>query len=327
MTSTPNQISTIDKRQIATQEEPKDLSWFLTKTKFARRLESVLGSKCPQFVSSVIDVANSFDKPVNPESVCESAMIAATLDLPVNKNLGFAWIVPYKSECQFQMGFKGYIQLALRTGQYKALNALAINEGVFVGRNEIGEPIMDWTKLDESMETVGYCVAWRLVNGFSKVCYWPKAKIEKHAKQYSQAYRKGSNTPWKTHFDEMALKTVIANELRKWGIMSVDMQKAYDFDQSVIRDGMPMYVDNQIESVKRTPDPRATGDVYARNDEKLTEFEGIVGTLDDVDEINAMATTLIESIPQCEADIKAIAADRVNQLNGDLFNKGHERAG
>ena len=227
------------------QAQALSLSALVVQPAVANRLTELLRDRKPQFVSSMLAVARGFAKPCAPQSVLEAALMAATLDLPINKSLGFAWIVPYAGEAQFQLGYKGYIQLALRTGQYAGMNAKIVNAGALKGFDSIGDPVIDWDSIDETLPAVGYVFAWRLVNGFSKICYWPKTKVEAHAKRYSQAYRGNRETPWKTDFDAMALKTVISNELRRWGIMSIEMTTAFQVDQAVIgADGDIKYIDN-----------------------------------------------------------------------------------
>ena len=233
-------------------QESQTLSALLRRPVYSGRFAEVLGGKAPQFVSSLIQVGQSMPD-VEPKSIIAAAMTAAALDLPINKNLGFAWIVPYVGKgrklAQFQMGYKGYIQLGLRTSQYQRMNARLINADAFKGYDDIGEPIIDWNELDEQEEPIGYCFAWRLTNGFSKLCYWPKAKVQAHARRYSQAFRKQSG-PWETHPHEMALKTVIKNELAKWGILSVQMERAYREDSAVRVDdeSEPLQLDDFSEA-------------------------------------------------------------------------------
>lgn len=154
-------------------------------------------------------------------SVISSAMVAATLDLPVDKNLGYAWIVPYGGRAQFQLGYKGYIQLALRTGQYKFINCIPVHEGELQKWNPLTEEIeIDFEKR-ESDAVIGYAAYFELLNGFRKTVYWTKAQVEKHKKKFSK-----SDFGWKNDWDAMALKTVLKAILSKWGILSVEMQKA-----------------------------------------------------------------------------------------------------
>lgn len=217
--------------------QPATIETMLAAPNIRQRFNEMLGARAPQFISSIITVYKGFTQQVEPSSVIASAAIAATLDLPIEKNLGFAHIVPYSGVAQFQMGFKGYVQLALRSGQYAAMNAVAINQECFGGYDNIGDPIIRWDLLDETKDAIGYVFAWRLVSGFAKTVYWPKAKVIAHAERFSQAYKKKkADSPWSNNFDAMALKTVISNALRRWGILSVQMQTALKFDQTISKD-------------------------------------------------------------------------------------------
>ncbi len=226
---------------------------FFSKEAVKEKFEEVLGKKSTGFITSVVQVTaqNKMLAAADPNSVYMSAMIAATLDLPINPNLGFAWIIPYnesvnvngtwtkKAVAQFQMGYKGFIQLSLRTGQYKSLNAIAIDKGHFVSFNPLTEELILDFDSAETGEIIGYCAYFELINGFKKTVYWSKTKVDAHAKKYSQAYKsERGKTPWKEadQYDGMALKTVLKNMLSKWGIMSVDMQTAIGADQAVVKD-------------------------------------------------------------------------------------------
>src|SRR5262245_1494397 len=158
------------------------------------RFREVLGERAPQFMASIANVALQLPG-VEPMSIIGAANVAALVDLPIDKNLGFAHIVPYSSDgkrvAQFQMGYKGFIQLALRTGQYESMNAKPINDAAWGGWDEIGEPIIHWNKIDESKPAVGYAFAWKLITGFKKTIYWSKEKIDAHAKRYSAAVKSG----------------------------------------------------------------------------------------------------------------------------------------
>lgn len=221
--------------------------------KYKSSFQRVLGERAPQFMSSVIQVANSsrYLKACKPESVVSAAMTAAVLDLPIDKNLGFAHIVPYGDMAQFQLGYKGIVQLALRSGQYLQMNAKPINAEAFGGFDNVGDPIIKWDKLDETKEEIGYAFAWKLVTGFIKCVYWPKEKVEAHAAKYSQAYKKKKmDSPWFTNFKSMALKTVVKDGISHWGIMSVQMQKAILEDQGShvsVEDDTIVYPDNAAD--------------------------------------------------------------------------------
>lgn len=218
--------------------QPAGIKSYMNSPAIKKRFEELLDKRAPQFMTSLVNLANS-DKllaTADPMTIVQSAMVAATLDLPIDKNLGYAWIVPYKNtkagkyEGQFQMGYKGYIQLALRTAQYKAINVIEVHEGELVEWN----PLTEQLKLDfeqrSSDVVIGYAGYFELLNGFRKAVYWKRDDMDRHAKKYSFAYSKGYSTPWKTDFDAMAKKTVIRNMLSKWGILSIQMQQAYTED-------------------------------------------------------------------------------------------------
>jgi len=228
--------------------KPGSIEHCLSNASIRARFEQMLGARAPQFMSSIITVAKGFSQPVDPSTVVAAAAIAATLDLPIEKGLGFAHIVPYGGMAQFQLGYKAYIQLALRSGQYRNMNAARINAEAYGGRDDIGEPIINWSQLDESKEAVGYAFSWRLTTGFQKTVYWTKKEVIAHAERFSQAYKKKkTDSPWFTAFDAMALKVVISSGLRKWGILSVQMQTALTHDETVMKDidAEPVYIEHQ----------------------------------------------------------------------------------
>lgn len=200
----------------------------LKSPKVLKRFEEVLGKRATQFTASILSLYNSEDtlQKAEPMSIISAAMVAATLDLPVDKNLGYAWIVPYGGKAQFQLGYKGYIQLALRTGQYKYINCIPVHEGELQKWNPLTEEIeIDFEKR-ESEDVIGYAAYFELLNGFRKTVYWTKAQVEKHKKKFSK-----SNFGWGKDWDAMALKTVLKSMLSKWGILSVEMQKAVIEDE------------------------------------------------------------------------------------------------
>jgi len=222
-----------------------------------QRLNEVLGKKANQFVSSLISLTNNNKllAKADPNTVVASAMVAATLDLPINQSLGFAYIVPYKDQAQFQLGYKGLIQLAMRSGQFKTLNDFIVPNGALKDYNPLtGHVDIDFDVEDNGKEPDGYGVYMALTNGFEKTVFWSLDKVQKHAKRFSQAYSKGYESPWKSDFDAMALKTVIKHTLGKYAPLSVDMQRGIEADQGVIDiDGnVTQYPDNEPE---KTPDP------------------------------------------------------------------------
>lgn len=219
-----------------------------TKTLFAQenvkaKIEELLGKRATSFITSVLQIVNSnaLLKDADPMSVYNSACLAATLDLPLNNNFGFAYIVPYKNQASFQMGYKGYIQLALRSGQFKTISATPIYEGQIKSSNPLTGYEFDFTIKNEKI--IGYAAYFSLLNGFEKTIYWTSEEIEKHAKRYSQTYRKGFGN-WKDDFDKMALKTVLKELLSKYAPLSVEMQKAIIADQSIIKNNDTMDVEH-----------------------------------------------------------------------------------
>jgi recombination protein RecT len=220
-----------------------------------KRLDEVLGKKATQFISSIIAAVNVNPslKNCDPESVINSAMVAASIDLPINQSLGFAHLVPYNNVVQFQIGWRGLVQLAMRTGQYAALNVSDVCDGELVKTNKFTGEI----KFDQERKTsdtvVGYVAFFRLVNGFEKWCYRTVEQVRAHGAKYSKSYgsEKGK---WKLEFDAMAKKTVLKILLSKWGIMSTEMQKAVTFDQAAVdQEGNPLYMDNGDGSASPRP--------------------------------------------------------------------------
>lgn len=204
-----------------------------------KKLNDVLGSekKAASFVSSVISVANGNSRlrNANPMTILGSAMVAATLDLPVVPTLGLAYIVPYKGQCQFQLGYKGLIELAERSGQFKNIIDEVVYDGQLIKKNKFtGEYEFD-EDAKKSDNIIGYMARMDLTNGFSKTIFWTKEEVEAHAKRFSQAYRGSGDSPWKSDFDAMARKTVLKSLFAKYAPKSVAIQQAIKFDQAVVR--------------------------------------------------------------------------------------------
>jgi recombination protein RecT len=205
-----------------------------------KKFEQVLAKKAPQFMASILNLYNgdvSLQK-AEPMSIISSAMVAASLDLPVDKNLGYAWIVPFYDTkkgfhaAQFQLGYKGYIQLALRTGQYKGINVIEVREGELKKWNRLTEEIDIDLDAAISEKVIGYCGYFKLSNGFEKTVYWTRDQVEAHRIKHNKMKdKKALNNVWKSDYDAMAMKTVLRNMLGKWGILSIEMQKAFSEDE------------------------------------------------------------------------------------------------
>lgn len=293
----------------APKKQPESVKDFLALPAYRNRFDEVLGKRAPQFMASISNVVSQSRQlsQCEPRSVIAAAFVAATLDLPIDKNLGFAWVVPYKDTATFQLGYKGFVQLALRSGQYARMNACPVNKEAFNGYDEVGEPVIDWTKLDESKPPVGYAAAWKLTNGFTKTVYWTKEKVEAHAKRFSQAYRGKGDTPWKSDFDAMALKTVLKNGLSRWGILSIDMQKAVQHDQGAQKD-----IDAEVELVDN--DSSALFDMAAAGGLGDALGEKPAPTGDKQTMIDLISNLMLDSVPMSEGQVVALAKSRGHEI-------------
>ncbi len=221
-----------------TKSAPSKIEELMNQDNIKKRFKEVLGKKSAGFISSLIAAykGNSSLREADPMSVISAGMIAATLDLPINSNLGFAHIVPYSSKgvmlAQFQVGWKGFVQLAIRTGQYKTMNAAVIYEGELKSYNRItGEVEFDLAG-KKSDKVIGYVSFFKLINGFEKYLYMPVEETTAHGKKYSKSFNTATGK-WKLDFDSMSLKTVVKMLLGKWGILSIELQKAITADQGV----------------------------------------------------------------------------------------------
>lgn len=269
----------------------KQVKLFLNEDSVKKRFSEVLGKKAPQFMSSIVNVMAASDqlKQCDANSVMAAAFAAASFDLPIDSNLGFAALVPYKkrfkdsatgqwsekSLAQFQMMYKGFVQLAIRTGQYEKMNCSEVYEDELTSYNPITgecEFVSDFSKTQqrengESDKIVGYYGWFRLNSGFTKELYMTKNEVVNHARKYSQAYRydlnaNKSSSKWTTDFDAMAKKTVIKMLLSKWGILSVEMQRAITDDQKAFdENGSGDYSDN-------LPDVIVAEDPFAKIEDK-----------------------------------------------------------
>ena len=246
------------------QNQKQTFSAFLSQDAMKKKInEMVGGEKGQQFVTSIISAVST-----NPQlaecdnaSIVSAALLGQALNLSPSPQLGQYYMVPFndnKRGCkvaQFQIGYKGYIQLAIRSGQYKKLNVLAIKEGELKKYDPLNEEIeVELIENEEEREkatTIGYYAMFEYLNGFRKTIYWSKEKMEAHALKYSMGYRaKKGYTFWEKDFDGMAYKTMLRQLISKWGIMSVDltMQKALESDMAVINDnGTYDYIDNSNE--------------------------------------------------------------------------------
>ena len=207
-------------------------------------LRAMLGQKAQGFVTSVLSVVNNNKLLQNaePATVYSSAMVAASLDLPIQPNLGFAAIVPYGRQAQFQIMTKGLLQLAIRSGQYERVTNAVVHKGELVKY----DPFKDEYEFDaskrESDEIIGFMAYFRTVGGYEKYFYMTKEEALAHGKRYSKSF---TNGVWRDDPDAMCLKTVLKLLLSKYGILSVEMQRAIKFDQGIVKGDF-----SQMESVE-----------------------------------------------------------------------------
>ena len=258
-------------------DEPT-LQQLLNSPTVRRRFEALLDKSAQSFISSILAIFNSNKKlqECSTNSILAAAGIAAALKLPINPSLGFAFIVPYKGQATFQLGSKGYVQLAMRSGQYRTLNSGPVREGQIAEIDFVTGEIVRGEKISD--EIVGYIAYMELINGFRKTLYMTVEEMQKHALKYSQSYaydvRSGrKSSVWSTNFDSMAKKTVLKKLLSTFGIISIDQQSsalatALQSDQAVVTEDGFRYVDNE------------------RGEEKIVPFSDVI-TLPDNDETEA----------------------------------------
>ena len=208
------------------------------------KVEQLIGKNSATFATSVMQIANSnaLLRTAEPSSIFNAACMAATLNLPLQNGLGFAYIVPFKNnkerkvEAQFQIGYKGFIQLAQRSGQFKRLVALPVYKKQLLKKDFINGFEFDWEQEPEKDENpIGYYAYFKLVNDFSAELYMSHDDIVKHAQRYSQTFKNGFGV-WHDNFEAMALKTVMKLLLSKQAPLSVEMQQAVLADQAVVKD-------------------------------------------------------------------------------------------
>nr|DAT02976.1 MAG TPA: RecT protein [Caudoviricetes sp.] len=231
-------------QQVQAPVKPKTLRELFNNPIIKTKIEQLVGKNSATFATSVMQIANSNSmlRTADPTSIFNAACMAATLNLPLQNGLGFAYIVPFKNnkerkvEAQFQIGYKGFIQLAQRSGQFKRLVALPVYKNQLLKKDFINGFEFDWEQEPEKDENpIGYYAYFKLVNDFSAELYMSHDDIVKHAQRYSQTFKKGFGV-WHDNFEAMALKTVMKLLLSKQAPLSVEMQQAVLADQAVVKD-------------------------------------------------------------------------------------------
>lgn len=273
---------------LSTASSPKEL---FSAESVRAKFHELLGKKAQGFIVSVLQIVNSNEllKKASPASVYNAAATAAAMDLPINQNLGFAWIVPYKGQASFQMGWKGYVQLAQRTGLYKTIGATEVYENQIETIDYITKAV-DFKNVAPEGAVVGFYAYFTLLNGFEKSYYLTKDQITHHAKKYSQSFKKNQGV-WaegEDGFNAMAKKTALKLLLAGYGPLSIEMQTAVKVDQAVIQDENAeevLYVDNEVETP--APDTATTPNERAVN---------LINTAKSLEELNARVETMSDQL-------------------------------
>ena len=263
-------------------------SAFMTAPSIKNRINEVVGKNAQSFMTSIVSAvsANPALQECEPSSILSAAFLGEGLKLSPSPQLGQYYIVPYENkkagvkQAQFQLGYKGYIQLAIRSGYYRKINVLSIKAGELIRFDPLNEDIevnlIDDFEDRENRETIGYYAMFEYTSGFRKAIYWPKSKMLCHADRFSKAFSKESykkllagqipekdmwkySSFWYKDFDAMAYKTMLRQLISKWGVMSVDLQKAYEADEALIKeDGTAEYIDIEEEAPTAVPAPEAS---------------------------------------------------------------------
>lgn len=270
--------------QLAKQEKKPSFGVMINSAGYKKLINSTLGDpkKATRFVTAISSAVatNPALQECDAATIVSAGLLGETLNLSPSPQLGQYYLVPFKDRknnrttAQFQLGYRGMLQLAQRSGEYKRINAMAVKEGELIRydafMDEIELRYIDDEEQRQNLPTIGYFAMFEYHNGFRKVLYWSKAKMEQHALTYSQGYRaKKGYTFWEKDFDAMGVKTMLRQLLSKWGVMSLEMQKAYEADGGVISaSGEINYVDDpepvgeqpvpvtaNIEAVQPIPDP------------------------------------------------------------------------
>lgn len=278
-----------------TVQQKKSITAYLNSEKVLGNIEQALGTNNKQrFITGVISAVNNNAalQDCTNQSILAGALLGETLQLSPSPQLGHYYLVPFNDKekgkvAQFQLGYKGYIQLAIRSGQYKKLNVLAIKKGELEYFDPLNEEIKinlmidKWDEREEA-ETIGYYAMFELVNGFRKAIYWSKKQMLSHADKYSPAFSKNGaviktqygekkkvsfvdfeagkydtkdawmySSFWYKNFDGMAYKTMLRQLISKWGVMSIELQKAFENDMTFTdENGNRNYVDNDAEIIE-----------------------------------------------------------------------------
>lgn len=281
---------------------------FLKREEVKQKFQEILGKNATTFMTTVMSLVaqNKMLQDADPQSVYMSAMTSASLGLPVNPNLWFAYILPYKNKdwtvAQFQLGYKWFIQLAQRSGQFKTISASPVYEGQLVEENPLTWYVFDW-KNKKSDSIVGYAWYFALINWFEKIIFMSVEELKKHGKKYSQTYKKGFWL-WETDFDAMATKTVIKLLLSKFAPLSVEMQTAMIVDQWIIKW-------DSLEDVEYLDNPEVIESEVVLNEELVENWKSQLNDCKTVDEVES----LYKQNKPTNTVILSLFTERKNELN------------
>ena len=264
---------------------------YLTQDAVKTQINNIVGGKNgTRFITSIVSAVqtNPALQECTNQSILSAALLGETLNLSPSPQLSYFYMVPFNDTkrgvkvAQFQIGYKGLIQLAIRSGQYKKINVLSIKKGELEYFDPLNEEIKvklmvdDWNAREQA-ETIGYYAMFELTNGFQKAMYWSKEQMEHHAITYSQGYKaKKGYTFWEKSFDRMAEKTMLKQLLSRWGIMSTELQQAIDADEAVINeDGSMNYVETEeVIDVQPAPAPEPVKEAAPAQDPAAALFGG-----------------------------------------------------
>jgi len=303
----------------------QDLPAIIQTPDIQKRFNEVLGQNKEIFISSLISISKSKGlERVKPSSILQSAMIAATLKLAINPSLGYAYLVPYKNICTFQLGYKGLIQLAHRSAQYKKIVATPVYEKDIISWDRFKDEIKFIKGPPKTKKVMGYYAYIKLNNGFEKPLVMTIDEIRQHAAKYSQSYL-NQDGPWTQHFDAMAIKTVLKKLISRYGILSIDMQTALIKDQS---DGDDCYIDNpaninNLEDLNRKKTESGPPEKEREKQKKTAESMGGSISKEPGGKTNAAAKEIPEKRPEPEKREKKTVEEKTEDgpayLSDDLF--------
>lgn len=284
-----------------------------------KRFEEMLGKKANGFLVSVMTAVsqNANLSKADPTSIMFAAATAASLDLPINQNLGFAYLVPYntkqadgshKQMCQFQMGWRGFVQLCQRTGLFEKINATEVYEGQVISENPLEGNTYDWSA-KTSDTVIGYVAYFKLLNGYSHELYMTIDQVKKHAGRYSKTF-KSSYGVWKTNELEMSIKTVLKLLLGKYAPMSIEyVQRAVMSDQAIINDweGEDLeYPDNEPTKI----DPEKVARI-----KEINRLQDHLDTMTDAEDLDLILVNVSE-----DQELSKMVQDKIDELKKGAKN-------